>query len=257
MRYFIRIFFVLMLNLALWAENEEQVASLPAAEPETQEEISTHNTSESIDVAATPQETPVASDDLSDTETSPSTESASEETSSSLETIYDIRPAVNLPVDTWQIIALVGLICIGVLALFYMLKKRRKNKKHISVIPLNPYSKALQQLETALQLIQRPDQRPFANGITDAVREYLAAVFGLPAPECTTEEVLEQLPNVALLTEEIRQNITHLLQQCDLAKFTKLQFDQPERLKLYHQAKEFVRSADKLIQLQNVNTTQQ
>lgn len=255
MRYFIRIFFVLMLNLALWAENEEQVVSLPAVEPDTQEEIS--DTSESIDVAATPQETPVASDGLSDTETSPSTESASEETSSSLETIYDIRPAVNLPVDTWQITALVVLICIGLLALFYMLKKRRKNKKHISVIPLNPYSKALQQLETALQLIQRPDQRPFANGITDAVREYLAAVFGLPAPECTTEEVLEQLPNVALLTEEIRQNITHLLQQCDLAKFTKLQFDQPERLKLYHQAKEFVRSADKLIQLQNVNTTQQ
>ena len=256
MKYFIKILFALTLTTALFAENEikspspehindDSLQVIDNTKPENTDEnsISLQGDDSTADIPSTSNETSVA-------------EEASED-KVPIGDIRDIRPAVDLPVEPWQIIA----ITCGILALLFILififQKRHGQHPGISIIPPDPYHKALQELEAALQLIQRLDQRPFATGLTDAVRGYLAAVFGLPAPECTTEEVLEQLPNVTLLTEEIRENITHLLQQCDLAKFTKLQFEQPDRLKLYHQAKEFIQSTDKLIQLQNANTTEQ
>ena len=255
MKQLIKTFFALMLSVTLFAEDEANptpaVAETPT-QPTTEiaqlEPVAGSNTTVQGN-------TPTPSIATTTNETAPSEATTGEE--EPLEDIRDIRPAVDLPVATWQIVALASIVLAILLILLYLLRKHHKNKQAIFIIPVDPYHKALQELESALQLIQRLDQRPFATGITDAVRGYLAAVFSLPAPECTTEEVLEQLPNVALLTEEIRQNITHLLQQCDLAKFTKLQFDQPERLKLYQQAKEFIQGADKLIPLQNANTPEQ
>lgn len=254
MRYFIKILFVLTFTLAAFAEKEAQEPFYTKSEA-----------SQTADKSDISESTNVIDTDQNDTSTSVASATSYDaslpenlsEKETPLEDIREIRPAVSLPTETWKVVTLSSLILVFLLLLLYFFKKHRSHKQNISVVPIDPYHKALQQLETSLQLIQSPDQRPFATGITDAVREYLAAVFHLPAPECTTEEVLEQLPNVALLTEETRQTITHLLQQCDLAKFTKLQFDQPERLKLYHQAKEFIQSADKLIQLQNVNSTEQ
>ena len=252
MKLFIKLLFGLTLTFSLFGKNETE-DSLPASEvKETLPMVNNQKTEENDDSIP---------DSLSTTDIDPITEetSNSEETSEEkpLEDIRDIRPAVDLPMETWQTIVLLCIVITLLLGLIYTLIKRRKKHQTFSIVPPDPYHKALQELETALQLIQRLDQRPFATGITDAVRGYLAAVFNLPAPECTTEEVLEQLPNVALLTEDIRQNITYLLQQCDLAKFTKLQFEQPDRLKLYHQAKDFIQSSDKIIQLQNANKPEQ
>ena len=255
MKQLIKTFLALTLSVTLFAENETEPAPAVVETP-AQPTIEIAQPESATESNATVQENAPTSDIATTTdETAPS--EATMEAEEPLEDIRDIRPAVDLPVETWQIVAISSIILILLVILLYFLRKHHKNKQAISIIPIDPYHKALQELESALQLIQRLDQRPFATGITDAVRGYLAAVFDLPAPECTTEEVLEQLPNVALLTEEIRQNITHLLQQCDLAKFTKLQFDQPDRLKLYSQAKEFIQGADKLIQLQNTNTPEQ
>ena len=253
MKHFIKILFTLTLTIALFAENETEIPtsdhsgndSLPVIDNAKSENTDGNSISLQADDST--------ADIISPTDENSIPKEASED-EAPLKDIRDIRPAVDLPMETWQIIA----ITCGILALLFILiftiKKRHGQHPGISIVPPDPYHKALQELEAALQLIQRLDQRPFATGLTDAVRGYLAAVFGLPAPECTTEEVLEQLPSVTLLTEEIRENITHLLQQCDLAKFTKLQFEQSDRLNLYHQAKEFILSTDKLIQLQNANT---
>lgn len=248
MKKLIKIFFILTFTSILFAENDSEIPSPAPVENEILSNADNEN----------PEGADENNTSLQDNTSSSDTDkisSSDEETP--LEDIRDIRPAVDLPTETWQIIVLSCVILALLFLLVYAIKKHYRKAQGISIIPPDPYHKALQGLEAALQLIQRLDQRPFATGITDAVREYLAAVFSLPAPEYTTEEVLEQLPNVTLLTEELRLNITHLLQQCDLAKFTKLQFDQPERLKLYQQAKEFIQSSDKLIQLQNANTPEQ
>lgn len=246
MKHFLKIFLGLTLATALFAENESGNTS-PIIENETAQ-VAENSTSEASPEKSNPLLADVAP------VVDENTDEASNDTP--LEDIRDLRPAVALPMGIGQLIAILCAFVALLIALIYAIRKHRHHRQSISIIPPDPYHKALQELESALQLIQQIDQRPFATGLTDAVRGYLAAVFSLPAPECTTEEVLEQLPNIALLTEEIQQNIILLLKQCDLAKFTKIQFDQPDRLKLYHQAKEFIQSADKLIQLKNVNTTE-
>lgn len=252
MRFFIKIFFALTFTFSLFSESTTEASDPTLTEKGSTQSID-NSKAEPFDVSNI---APITTDIPADSDKAQASE---DDWKKELprEAIRDIRPAVELPMETWQIIAISLLLIALLIALIYAIKKHFKHHSGTSVIPIDPYHKALQELEAALQLIQRLDQRPFATGITDAVREYLAAVFSLPAPECTTEEVLEQLPNVTLLTEEIQQNIIHLLQQCDLAKFTKMQFDQPERLKLYNQAKEFIQAADKLIQLQNANSQQQ
>ena len=247
MKHFIKILFTVTLTSVLFAEDD---VSTPPPEPMDNVQPVTNPTEAE---SSTPDNTSATADIATSTDESSTTDNASED-DAPIEDIYDIRPAVDLPTENWKVVAISCALLALLIALIYIIKKRYQQRSVISIIPPDPYHKALQELEAALQLIQHIDQRPFATGITDSVRGYLAAVFHLPAPECTTEEVLEQLPNVALLTEEIRQNITHLLQRCDLAKFTKMQFDQPDRLNLYSQAKEFIQSADKLIQLQNANT---
>ena len=254
MKRFTNSFFTLTFALALFVENE---SSLPASTENETAQIVDNQKAETAQETHTdvqnntPPEgiTPDTGQTLSDKEAS--------DDEGTLEDIRDIRPAVDLPVGAWKWIAISCTLLVILFALIYIFRNRRKNNQNTPIIPPDPYHKALQSLEAALQLIQRLDQRPFATGVTDSVRGYLADVFSLPAPECTTEEVLEQLPNVTLLTEEVRQNFTQLLHQCDLAKFTKMQFEQTERLNLYHQAKEFIQSVDKLIQIQNTSTTEQ
>lgn len=161
--------------------------------------------------------------------------------------ISDLRPAAKLPLSPWIKIA-ISLIAFSLI--IYIVKRfisNHKGKTIPLIVPIDPYTQALQSLEKTLQLIQRSDQRPFAFAITDAVRQYLASVFQLPAPECTTEEVLEKLPNVESLTDNIKDDIKNFLKQCDLAKFTQQKFDNTTRLKLYEQAKTIIQSADKLL----------
>lgn len=164
--------------------------------------------------------------------------------------ITELRPAVSLPMPKWiQMAVIFGIILLIIYLLRYIIIRRRK-KAAPPIIPINPYAQALRSLEKALQLVQRPDQRPFAFAITDAVRQYLSSVYQLPAPECTTEEVFEKLPNVQILTDDIKESIKKFLSQCDLAKFTQQHFDNDTRLKLYQQAKDVIQSADKLLQIQ-------
>lgn len=168
--------------------------------------------------------------------------------------IEAIRPAVKLPMDLWKIITLTLLLLLSIMGIIFWWIKRNKQKKALPVIPVDPYQQALIDLDNALQKIQLLDQRPFAFGVTDAVRQYLSSVFKLPAPECTTDEVLEKLPSIQNIPEDLQQGIIHLLQQCDLAKFTKQNFEYPKRLELYNLAKNILVSADKNIQLQTEKT---
>ena len=168
--------------------------------------------------------------------------------------IEAIRPEVKLPMDLWKILTLAILLLLTVIGIIAWLIKRNKQKKALPIIPVDPYQQALKALDEALQHIQQLDQRPFAFGITDAVRQYLSSVFKLPAPEYTTDEVLEKLPAIPSIPENLQQDIVHLLQQCDLAKFTKQNFEQSQRLELYKLAKNILISADKIIQLQTEKT---
>ena len=102
--------------------------------------------------------------------------------------LFDIRPEVALPHHAlfYCISFLLGLLVVLLIAVF--IRKWRNKQTTLTVVPLSPYTKALQGLDAALEHIHQKDQKPFAFGLTDSVRQYLADVFSLPAPESTTEE---------------------------------------------------------------------
>ena len=162
--------------------------------------------------------------------------------------LFDIRPEVALPHHAlfYCLSFLLGLFIL--LFILALIRKWRNKQAVPTVVPLSPYAKALQGLDAALECIHQKDQKPFAFGLTDSVRQYLADVFNLPAPESTTEEVLENLKDINELNEGLKGAINQLLKSCDLAKFTKQEFDYEMRLNLYHQAKEIVQEADKSLQ---------
>jgi len=162
--------------------------------------------------------------------------------------LFDIRPEVALPHHAlfYCISLLLGLLIIFLMGAF--IRKWRSKQAAPTVVPLSPYAKALQGLDAALECIHQKDQKPFAFGLTDSIRHYLADVFNLPAPESTTEEVLEKLKEVNELNENLKGSINQLLKSCDLAKFTQQEFNYEMRLNLYHQAKEIVQEADKSLQ---------
>lgn len=166
--------------------------------------------------------------------------------------LFDIRPEVNLPHHA-LFYALITLLGISVLWFIKVLIRKWRNKQtKLEFVSLSPYAKALQGLDIALEHIHLKDKKPFAFGITDSVRPYLSEVFDLPAPESTTEEVLEKLINVNDLNEELKGAIDKLLKSCDLAKFTQQEFDYQMRLNLYHQAKEIIQKSDKSLQQKRV-----
>ena len=162
--------------------------------------------------------------------------------------LFDIRPEVALPHHAlfYCLSLLLGLLIIFLMVA--LIRKWRNKQMAPTLVPLSPFTKALQGLDAALEHIHQKNQKPFAFGLTDSVRQYLADVFNLPAPESTTEEVLEKLQEVNELNEDLKGSINQLLKSCDLAKFTQQEFDYEMRLKLYHQAKEILQEADKCLQ---------
>ena len=158
-----------------------------------------------------------------------------------------MRPPAKLKVSLlpWIIALLVVLSAIG---LWFLLKRKRrgKAKKEKPTKPIDPYEEVLLALKEASKKLDVANPKPFAFFLTDAVRLYLSRVFRLPAPECTTQELLQQLPWCTELTDDLRTNITQFLQRCDLVKFTTMPFDEPFLLQLHQQAEAIVAASHEL-----------
>lgn len=170
-----------------------------------------------------------------------------EEEPQDLGDILDLRPPAKLKVSLlpWVIALLIVLSAIG---LWFLLKRKRreKAKKEKPTPPVDPYQAVLQALKEASQKLDINDPKPFVFFLTDAVRLYLSRIFRLPAPESTTQELLQQLPWCTELTDDLRTNITQFLQRCDLVKFTTISFDEPFLLQLYQQAEAIVAASHEI-----------
>ena len=161
--------------------------------------------------------------------------------------ILDLRPAAKLKASLWPWV-IVLLVVLSAVGLWFLLKRKRpgKKKKEKPAPPIDPYEEVLRALKEVSQKLDVDNPKPFAFFLTDAVRLYLSRIFRLPAPECTTQELLQQLPWCTKLTDELRTNITHFLQQCDLVKFTTMPFDEPFLLQLHQQAEAIVAASREL-----------
>lgn len=89
--------------------------------------------------------------------------------------------------------------------------------------PVPPHKLALEALE-ALQregLVEKGLYKTYYIRVSDVLRHYMEAQFGIPASERTTEEFLQELQHNALLGLQEQLLLKEFLRHCDLVKFAK------------------------------------
>lgn len=82
-------------------------------------------------------------------------------------------------------------------------------------------------------------QKQFYSGVTDVLREYIAARFGVGAMEMTTAEIFEGLKDKEI-PQEIMEETRNLFVTSDLVKFAKMTVSDDENVKVVPSAVRFV-----------------
>lgn len=95
---------------------------------------------------------------------------------------------------------------------------RRRKLGHGSFAP-PPHLAALRALEALRQKLTEENQLEFIVEVSQVVRDYIQARFGIRAPHRSTKEFLEEAYAGEPLLRDFRDELGSFLGQCDLVKF--------------------------------------
>ena len=139
--------------------------------------------------------------------------------------IHDIKGQIRYPVTFAEVLpylaAIVGLVLLALLIRALIIARRRKaSPEEVSNDP--PYLVALRKLEKyrSDKYWARDKQKAFYSGITDALREYIDARYGIDAPEMTTAELFDSLGKTDV-PADLYVELKELFETADLVKFAK------------------------------------
>jgi len=149
-------------------------------------------------------------------------------------TFFDIKPLMAAPLTWREILTYAGWI-IGILVVVggivwlirYLVKKYKKKLADFVPLPLKPkippHITALEELESLRlkKLWQSDKVKEYYSELTDIVRAYIEAQFGVQAVEMTTDEILTGLNNIGIINTQAIGKLSNTLQTADLVKFAK------------------------------------
>ena len=169
---------------------------------------------------------------------------------STSQSIYDLKPQKTLPFRLREIqdyllwgLVLLLLLAAGAYALFRWLAKRGKGFGDLfkPAPPLPPHVAAIQALETLhnQKLWQNNRHKQYYSGLTDILRTYIAARWGVGAMEMTSDEIIESMRGEEL-PDKARRDLTSILRDADLVKFAKATPDAEQNESDYLKAYYFV-----------------
>ena len=157
--------------------------------------------------------------------------------------LNDIKPQVKFPYTFKEIAPWIG-AAIGIFALVYnlimLLYLRRK--KAIEAEKAEPaHIKALRKLDKYRgDKFWKPEhQKAFYSGVTDTLREYIAARYGVGALEMTTAEIFDGLKKTDV-PAELYEEMKDLFVRADFVKFAKFTASDEENAKVLPGAVRFV-----------------
>jgi hypothetical protein len=122
-------------------------------------------------------------------------------------------------------------VVILILLIVYLIRKRRK--RPASPLPPRPketpYEAAIRALKKMEEdkIWQQTDIKTYYTQVTDVLREYLEKQFSIPAMELTTDELMQQIKPVTILSQQ-KDTLQKVLSEADLVKFAKMQPTQEE-----------------------------
>lgn len=146
--------------------------------------------------------------------------------------IYDLKAQKTLPFRfgevsgyfKWTMLALVLL-----LLLFYVVQRLlARHGRSVSSLfrpapPQPPHVVAIKALEALhnQKLWQNNRHKQYYSGITDILRTYIAARYGIGAMEMTSDEIIEAMRSVDDIPQKNSMDLTAILRDADLVKFAK------------------------------------
>ncbi len=156
---------------------------------------------------------------------------------------HDIKPQVKIPYTAAELfpwIYGIGMSLMAVAALLLWLANRKKKEEEAA--QADPaHIRALRKLDKLRgDKYWKPEQQKlFYSGVTDALREYIAARYGVGALEMTTAEIFEDLKGSDIPTD-LYAEMKDLFERADFVKFAKFTATDEENAKVLPGAIRFV-----------------
>ena len=156
---------------------------------------------------------------------------------------HDIKPQVKFPytfkeIFPWVLgaLALIGLVYF----LIRFIRSRRKAAQEKEKAE-PAHIRALRKLDKLRgdKYWKPENQKFFYSGVTDALREYIVARYGVGAMEMTTAEIFEDLKG-AEIPEDLYAQMKDLFERADFVKFAKFTATDEENATVLPQAVHFV-----------------
>lgn len=138
---------------------------------------------------------------------------------------HDIKGQIRYPVTFGEVLPWIGaglLLAALVVALVWWLR-RRSGAKEAEKVREPAHITALRNLDRYRgEKFWAPDkQKGFYSGVTDTLKTYIEARFGVDAPEMTTAELFDALKSEKDITPELYTDAKELFEIADFVKFAK------------------------------------
>lgn len=139
--------------------------------------------------------------------------------------IHDIKGQIRYPLKTSELIPYIlgiwGVALVAIL-IWALLASRRKKGTEASVRKDPPYLVALRRLDRfrGSKYWVPEKQKAYYSGITDALREYIDARYGIDAMEMTTAEIFKDLKSSGV-PADLYEEMKTLFETADFVKFAK------------------------------------
>ena len=137
---------------------------------------------------------------------------------------HDIKGQIGYPLTFREVIPWVlGGLALCALVLLCIRLYRNRSRKEDAGPKDPPYVVALRKLDRYRgDRYWAPDQqKAFYSGVTDALKEYMEARFGVDAPEMTTAELFDALKSEKDITPATHADLKDLFERADFVKFAK------------------------------------
>ena len=148
--------------------------------------------------------------------------------------IADIKPIVDAPIDWRSVIVkiLIGVFTIAILLIIYILVKRHIKKKKLQAQTIEKRPEvvktcdeiALEKLEIIRRekIWQAGKLKEYYTDVTDVLREYIEARFGVVTFERTSSEIVDSLSFIQKTYPNALNLLSRIFDTSDMVKFAKL-----------------------------------
>ena len=139
--------------------------------------------------------------------------------------IHDIKGQIRYPLKASEVVPyILGIWAVALVAILIwaLAASRRKKTDERSVRKDPPYLVALRRLDRfrGSKYWAPEKQKAYYSGITDALREYIDARYGIDAMEMTTAEIFKDLKSAGV-SADLYEEMKTLFETADFVKFAK------------------------------------